>query len=125
MKLTIVEKKENPLLKRTDVVGRVVFEGSTPSNADIAAAIGQEVKGEVVVKKIDTHFSKQDADVVAVVYADVDAREKAERLTKHIKKQREAAAKKAAEEKAAAEEKPAEEPAKEEASEEKTEEASE
>ncbi len=97
MKVTIKQNTENQLLKRHEIVAHVDFDGSTPSNLDIGAAIGSKVKGEVVIKKVGTNFSKQEADVEAYVYDNPEAKEKFEMLTKHIKKKRAEIAKKAAE----------------------------
>lgn len=104
MKVTITKQEKNPLLGRTDVSAMVSFEGATPSNQQIAEAIGSSIKGEVVVKGVYTEFSKQEAVVKAVVYDSKEAKDKAERMTKHLRKQAEDAAKKAADAKAAAEE---------------------
>ena len=40
MDLTIQNKFDNQLLGRIDVSGQVSFTGATPSNAELAAAIG-------------------------------------------------------------------------------------
>lgn len=101
MKLIISEKKENPLLDRTELKGRIDFEGSTPSNQEVAEAIAGELKKEVglvVVEKIYTLFGRQEADFQAVVYDQAEARERVEKTTKHLRKKTEEAGKKAAEE---------------------------
>ena len=126
MEFKITEKKENPLLDRIEVEAKISYEGATPSNLELQAAIGKEIGKDatlVVVQKINTHFGTQNANVKAVVYNSSEAKDKAIMLTKHMKKQVEEAKKKAeedakeAEEKKAAE-KPAAEPEAETASEE-------
>lgn len=92
MKLTITEKRENLLLERTEVKGRINFEGSTPSNREVAEAIGRELKKEVglvVIKKIRTLFSRREADFQATVYNNLEARQKIEKKTKHLRKKEE------------------------------------
>ncbi|PIN74105.1 hypothetical protein COV20_00630 [Candidatus Woesearchaeota archaeon CG10_big_fil_rev_8_21_14_0_10_45_16] len=101
MQVTIQDKHENSLLKRTEVKGAVSFEGATPSNADVAAAISKQMScqpGQVVVKRIHTQFSKQEATVDANVYATLEAKNKAEKMTKHLRKKAEEQKKKADEE---------------------------
>src|SRR3989344_7416794 len=64
MKLTIATKKENSLLQRTEVQAKLLFEGATPKNIDVAAAIAKALSTDVpnvVVKKITTTFGKQEA----------------------------------------------------------------
>ena len=84
MKLTIAEKKENPLLQRTEAQANLLFEGATPKTADVAAAMAKALSTEVpniVVKRITTTFGKQEALVEAVAYASPEARKRFERLT--------------------------------------------
>ena len=125
MKLEILKKDNNDLLERVEVSGSITFDKETPSNADVAGVIAKELGKDaslVVVKQIYTKFGQQYADFVAFVYASQEAKGRAEKVTKHLRKQAEVAAKKAEEENKAAEEakeKPVEEePAKEESPEE-------
>ena len=108
MKVTINEKNINPLLGRTEVSGEIDYEGVTPSNAKLAEYLAKEFKVDislVVVKHIYTKFSQQMADFLAFVYENNEAKDKAERMTKHLKKKAEAGKKAAEEAKKAAEEK--------------------
>ncbi|MFH0701559.1 MAG: hypothetical protein V2A62_03930 [Candidatus Woesearchaeota archaeon] len=102
MQVDITEKKQNPFLKRTEVKGKVTFEGATPSNVQLGEAIAKEMKAKevecVVVKQIHTAFSLREANFVAFVYDTVDARKKTEKLTTQERKKI-AEAKKAAGEK--------------------------
>ena len=107
MQLTIDTQNKNPLLERTDVTGNIVFEGLTPSNNEVTAAVAEKVGSKeelVVMKNIYTKFSRQEADFSAAVYSSTEARAKAEKMTKHLRKQQEVAQKKAEEDKKAAEE---------------------
>ncbi len=133
MNVQVTEKNENPLLGRTDVRGTASFEGATPSNADITEVVAKNVGGDpalVVMKHIYTKFSHQEVVFHAVVYKDQLAMEKAEVMTKHLRKKAEEVAKAEAKPEApaepASEAAPAEEAAEapaEEASEEAAEEA--
>ncbi len=87
MKLTLNEKKENLLLKRLDVRGTLEFEGkTTPTNEEVAAALGRECNGVVVVKHIYNQFSHSGGLFEAVVYKDQQTKEAMEKKTKHQKK---------------------------------------
>jgi len=101
MQLTIDEKNENQLLERTELKGKISFEGTTPSNSDVTQELAKQLSKDlslIVVKNVYTEFSKQDAVFSAVVYKNQEAKDKAEKLTKHLKKKI-AETKKAAEEK--------------------------
>jgi len=123
MKVSIQDKKDNVLLKRTEVKGTLEFEGATPSNAQLAEIVAKEMKvnvGLVVVKNIYTKFGHLQADFSAVIYKDAEAKKQTEVLTKHMKvkieeekkKQEEARAAEKEAKKAEAEAKKAEEEAK-------------
>ena len=92
MKITIQEKKENPLLNRTELKGGIEFNDITPSNVKLAESLAKETKKDinlVVVKSIYTHFGQKLADFEAIVYDNKEAKDKIEMLTKHIKKKME------------------------------------
>jgi ribosomal protein S24E len=120
MKLTIIENKENLLLKRNELSGTLEFEGATPSNSNVSSTLAQELKKDlklIIVKHIYTNFSHQTAKFDAIVYENVEAKNKFEIVTKHMKKaakeekkKADEAAKVATEEKAKAAETSAEEP---------------
>ncbi len=89
MKLTIEAKKENPLLQRTEVQARLLFEGATPKTMDVAAAVAKALSTDVpnvVVKKITTTFGKQQALAEAVAYQSLEARKRFEELTSQERK---------------------------------------
>lgn len=93
MEITIDQKQENVLLNRTEVKGQLSFEKATPSNQEVAEAVAKELDSKVelvVVKHIYTRFGHQEADFEAVVYKDQEAKDKIEKVTKHLKKQAEA-----------------------------------
>ncbi|MBU0470316.1 MAG: hypothetical protein KKA62_06260 [Nanoarchaeota archaeon] len=105
MKVIINEKKDNNLLLgRVEVSGELIFEGVTPSNEQLVNSLAKEFKTDsslVVMKSINNKFSQQKAKFLAFVYKDLAAKNKSERLTKHLKKKLEEVKKKAAEVKAA------------------------
>ena len=88
MKITITEKNENKLLNRVEVKGKLEFEKDTPSNAQLTEVLAKELKTEVnliVIKNIYTQFGKQDADFFALVYDNLEAKNKIQMDTKHLK----------------------------------------
>jgi ribosomal protein S24E len=104
MKITIQENKANPLLNRTEVKGSIEFENVTPSNMVVTESLAKETKKDInliIVKNIYTHFGQKLADFGAVIYDNLEAKEKTEMLTKHIKKKMEEDRKKAEEAKQA------------------------
>lgn len=117
MKIEIKERKENKLLGRLKVEGRVVFDGATPSNDVIKDMLAVELKADknlIIVKHIYSRFSYQEADFLAYVYDNKEVMERMEMETKHLKKKTEEKKK----EEKKAEEKPAKETPKEEKAEE-------
>ena len=104
MKITIQEKKENPLLNRIEVKGIIEFDDITPSNVKLAEVLTKETKKDInliVVKSIYTNFGLKLADFEAIIYDNAESRDKVEMLTKHIKKKMEEDRKSAEEAKAA------------------------
>ncbi len=84
MELQIKENKENELLKRNEVTGTLIFEGTTSNNKEVAVALAKKYNAEVglvVVKHIYTKFSHQEANFEAVIYKDLKTREFTERKT--------------------------------------------
>ena len=104
MKIIIQEKKENPLLNRTEIKGNIEFDDITPSNIKLAEYLAKETKKDVnliVVKNIYTNFGQKLADFEAIIYDNSEAKNKTEMLTKHIKKKMEEDSKKVEEAKKA------------------------
>ena len=100
MQITIEHKKENLLIKRTDITGKVVFTGATPSNKDVIAALAKQLHIDpslLVMKTIHTSFSHQQATIHAAAYANVETKNKYEMMTSHLRKAADEAKKKAAE----------------------------
>tara|TARA_Y100000310_G_scaffold316956_1_gene369289 strand:- start:8055 stop:8597 length:543 start_codon:yes stop_codon:yes gene_type:complete len=107
MQVTISNKKNNELLSRVEITGTVSFSDKTPSNMEIAAEIGKQLSKDaslIVPKHVYTKFGRQEADFEVYNYKNAEARDSTEKMTKHLRKQADEAAKKVAEEKKAAEE---------------------
>lgn len=99
MGITITKQQDNVLLDRKEVMGVMMFEGSTPSNKILTEELAKKFNTDaplVVVKKINNVFSLQKAEFIAVVYQTEAARKKAEQVTSHTKKKMEEAKKAAA-----------------------------
>ena len=97
MKLTIIEQHENQLLHRIELQGKIEFDGATPSNNDLHAELSSKIKKEaglVVIKQIKNFFSLHEAAFTAVAYSNLAAKQKAEPMTKHLRKKEEEARKK-------------------------------
>ena len=89
MQLTITEKKENKLLDRIEIEGKLVFSGPTPSKMLLSEALAKKLSIElplIVIKKLLTNFGAQEADFSAVAYNKADSKKSIEVLTKHMKK---------------------------------------
>lgn len=102
MNLTITQKKDNPLLERWEVTGKVAFEQGTCSNAQLTEALAKELLAEgglIVLKQIKTLFGLKQAAFSAVVYKTAEAKQKFHVVPSHLKK-REKGEKKTAEKKA-------------------------
>ena len=116
MKVEIQEKNDNKLVKRLEVKGKLTFEGATVSNDKLKEVLAKELGKDtslIIIKNIYTEYGQEKANFYAVIYADQEAKQKFEMMTKHLKKKIEEDKKKAAEEKKkAAEEKKKEEEAK-------------
>lgn len=76
MDVEIIEKKENPLLERTEVRFKVSFEGATPSRKQVRdklIALLNSDRNLTVLDSVETNYGSQ----VAVGYIKVYANEKA------------------------------------------------
>ena len=88
MEVSIGHKKENLLLSRTEIEGKVSFTGATPSNEELKKAIADNLRvapETVVVKHILTDFGMTTGVFDAFVYASKDALDKVEPKIKQKK----------------------------------------
>jgi len=102
MKLEILEKKHNVLLERTELKGKFLFEGATPSNEVVTAQIANDLKVDkdlVVVTQILTKYSHREANFTAQVYDNAKIKDKLKVKTKYLKKKADEEKKKAEENK--------------------------
>jgi small subunit ribosomal protein S24e len=83
MEIEVTEKRDNPLLKRTDVRFKVAHLGApTPKREDVRdklAATLSAKKDLVLVDKMTSSFGLGETSGLARVYADVDGMAKVER----------------------------------------------
>lgn len=118
LELNITDKKEEKLLSRLKVEGKLKFEGSsTPSNDQVRELIAKNLRKDaklVVVKNIYTKYGSASADVLAYVYDNERKLKELEKVNKKSKEKKEAAPKEKAKPEAPKEEtKPKEKPAEE------------
>ena len=76
MTIDILEKTEQPLLSRTDILAEVTFEGPVPSRKDLKVKLASKLnlKDEfIVIRRIDTAYGFRKAKVFASVYKDEKA----------------------------------------------------
>jgi len=89
MELSITAKKENYLLQRVEVVGKIRFEGATPSNKEVSVLLakdGSSIPEAVVLKRIGTAFGQKLAVVEAFIYKNAEAKGKVESIHPHLRK---------------------------------------
>ncbi|MFH1850030.1 MAG: hypothetical protein ABH879_07675 [archaeon] len=117
MEITIMNKRENPLLSRTDLSVAVHFEGKTPSREELKKKASKDLdlkESCISIKKIETVFGQQQVNVALHIYKDEESRKKIEYgyLSKRGQKKESAEPKPAETPAKSAEPKPAETPAK-------------
>ncbi len=108
MKITLSDKKHNPLLKRQEITGTVQFDGSTCSNQQLQQELSASLKCRpelLLVEHIYTAFGSTEGTFSALRYDDMESRKRATPLTKHMKQKLEEERKKAEEERKQAKEK--------------------
>jgi len=96
-----MEKKEKPLLLRTEITAEILFEGKIPPKEEIKKEIVKEIKTNenlVIIKKIRTYFGLRKAKVKAYVYgneADIKKMEPKKKGKKEAKEKAEESKKEA------------------------------
>lgn len=88
MELKIEKKEQNKLLKRTEIEGKLAFQGATPSNKEVQAEIAKQMsvaEDLIEIKGIDTQYGRQQATFKAYVYSDKDTLLKTEPKKKEKK----------------------------------------
>jgi len=111
MELKIIEKKDNKLLSRVEIIAEMVHEGPTPGYEVIRKALAKQLDADeslIAVKHIYPSYGESRVKIIANIYEDKKAMEKIEPApSEKAKKPTEEKPAEAAEEKK--EEKPAEE----------------
>ncbi len=101
MEMKISQKTEKPLLSRTEMQGTISFEASTPSRLEVRKKISEALKVDeslVMVKEIATSFGEKSAKVTAHVYKTKEDAAKFEPKTvknRHLSKEEKAKLKEA------------------------------
>ncbi|MBW2980289.1 hypothetical protein KY360_02635 [Candidatus Woesearchaeota archaeon] len=81
MDLKIIEKKEQPMLSRIEIKGKLEFQGATPSANEVKKQLSSELKVDeklIAVKNISTYFGVNNADLVAYAYLNKEDMDKVE-----------------------------------------------
>ena len=89
MKLKLVEERDFPLLNRKQIRFNLYYDAATPKGEDVKKAVAENLKVDsnvVVVKKINTFFGKEKADVLVYVYKSLEDFEKYGKIHKKVKK---------------------------------------
>ena len=71
MNVKILEKKEAPLLSRTEVTAQLTFSGATPSTSEVTKALAKNLSTDektVLVRDISTKFGLKEAKATAHIY---------------------------------------------------------
>ncbi len=100
MNLEITQQGKQPLLSRTEITGKITFQGATPSNEDLKKTIATKLKVDeslVVIKHIYTEFGSQEANIEAFAYDDKKVMAVLEKKAKKQKEKEAKAAEKAKE----------------------------
>ncbi|MFH1238227.1 MAG: hypothetical protein ABIH79_03115 [archaeon] len=88
METKIIKRDKNPFLEREEIIMEVISE-TAPSFEDIKAIIGKDAN-LTIVKKIQGRFGKKIFIVEAVVYDNVEVKNKIETIPQKVRKKMEA-----------------------------------
>lgn len=88
MKTKIIKQEKNPFLEREELILEIANK-TAPTSDEVKNEIGKDVE-LTVVKKIRTNFGKQIFMVEAVVYDNIEAKEKIETIPQKVRKKIEA-----------------------------------
>jgi small subunit ribosomal protein S24e len=83
MDIQVIKDKENPLLKRREVIFKISHDGPTPprgSVIDRLAATMNSMPRLVVIDRMNTEFGKQETIGYAKIYEDEDRAREVERV---------------------------------------------
>ena len=94
MQLSIIQKKEEPLLSRTMLKADIEFEKSTPSYAEVTSVLATALKSDeklIAIKHIYNSFGSRKAQVIAYLYSDENKKQLIEPKIKEGKGKKEKA----------------------------------
>ena len=97
MQIIITNKKEEPLLSRTQINATLEFEKSTPSYAETIPLLATHLKTDeklIAIRHIYNSFGAKKADVIAYLYTDEHKKQFIEPKLKVKKEKKAKAAKK-------------------------------
>jgi small subunit ribosomal protein S24e len=100
MEIHITKDERKPLLKRREIIGRIGYEGKTPSRMDVRKELAKKLGAKeelLLVQKIMPEFGNRAAKLEVHIYDD-EATMKAVELSFNIKKHFPEAKKEGAEE---------------------------
>ena len=81
MELKIIEKKDNKLLSRVEIIAEMVHEGPTPGYEVIRKALAKQLDADeslIAVKHIYPSYGESRVKIIANIYEDKKAMEKIE-----------------------------------------------
>lgn len=88
MELHITQTKENLLLKRKEITGKIVFVGKTPSYNEVTDALASKIgcgKDVIALQHVYTLFGKQEATFEVNVYSSAEMQKRIEPKVKEKK----------------------------------------
>ena len=71
MNIKILEKKEVPLLSRTEIKAQLIFNRATPSTSEVTKSLAKDLSVDektIVIRKISTKFGFSEAKAIAHIY---------------------------------------------------------
>ncbi len=90
--MKIIKQEKNPFLEREDLIFEIESK-ATPSFDEVKTELGRDTN-LTVIKKINTNFGRQKFLIEAVVYDNIEAKEKIETIPQKVRKKMEAEKKK-------------------------------
>ena len=97
VQISITNKKEEPLLSRTQINATLEFEKATPSYAEATSLLATHLKADeklIAIRHIYNSFGAKKADVIAYLYSDENKKQSIEPKLKVKKEKKAKAAKK-------------------------------
>lgn len=80
--MKIIQKKDNPLLSRQEIIAEMDYEKATPTTASVKDLIAKQANAQpemVLIKHIQTAFGARHAKIKAYVYTSAEEIKRIER----------------------------------------------